>query len=669
MYINYRVVEFSIALSLGIIASNLFALPFINVAFVASLYLFAILLFWSFRNSFKPNIFYPLLIWGLMFGLGYLNHRQHLNNPSKLVINSQERLYTLKVRELNKKERSSLRFTAVTKDDSILENSPLVAVTLNFGTDTINLQPDDLLLAYGKMTPIESPRNPYQFNYKDFMAHKNIHLQLQLEPSQIIQIRKGRTTILGSALNIQQYLSNSLNNTKISKASKEFTKALVLGDKKYLDPQLYAAYANAGTIHFLAVSGLHVGILLWIVRWLLGFLTRIKKGRYIRTVILLLTLWSFAFITGLSPSVTRAVCMFSFFTLGSIGNRPINPLNSLFLSYFILLLLQPNWLFQVGFQLSYLAVLSILWLQPKLQALWKPKLKLSNYLWGLITVSLSAQIGVAPLSIYYFQQFPGIFLFTNTLVLPFLPLLLTGGILVIILSACNVPLNGVFKMYDFIIQQLNGFMTWAGSQEQFIFTFSKTPMEWIIAIYITAGLLALWRIHYFKKLVFALLIAVNIILVKNQIHRTQKSQELILFDKSRHTIIGMENATSLIVFGEMDKDLYAQYPIKQWQKSKNKPIINQDLSKVFQFNGEDFMHIDSTGAYAIINNCNLLLSGSPKIHLGHLLEQMHPKLVIADGSNYRSYITRWKKSCERKGIPFYNTREMGAIVWNQQRNP
>ena len=171
---------------------------------------------------------------------------------------------------------------------------------------------------------------------------------------------------------------------------------------------------------------------------------RLLKSEKGINVLIIIMLWGFAFLTGLSPSVIRAVTMFSFFAFAKIINRDTNAINTLFLSYFTLLVINPNWLFHVGFQLSYLAVFFILWLVPIWNKFYYPKHLILKKFWGIITVTLAAQIGIIPLSLFYFHQFPGLFILTNLIVLPVIGLILCLGILLIFLSSFKIHISDVY---------------------------------------------------------------------------------------------------------------------------------------------------------------------------------------------------------------------------------
>ena len=171
-------------------------------------------------------------------------------------------------------------------------------------------------------------------------------------------------------------------------------------------------------MHVLAVSGLHVGIIFFILNFLLTPLNRNKRLLKIKLFLLVGALWFYAFLTGLSPSVMRSCTMFSFIVVGENLNKRTNIYNTLAASAFLLMLINPLIIFGAGFQLSYIAVISIVFFQPRLAALVAVKNRILKYVWDLFTVSVAVQIGTAPISIFYFHQFPVYFWLSNFIVIP-----------------------------------------------------------------------------------------------------------------------------------------------------------------------------------------------------------------------------------------------------------
>jgi len=257
------------------------------------------------------------------------------------------------------------------------------------------------------------------------------------------------------AIQVQHYFSEALAEAGISGSEYSIINAILLGNKESLDTELRAYYNAVGVGHILCVSGLHVGVIFLILNFLLHPLDYSKKSRLFKALILLFFIWIYACITGLSPSVTRAATMFSFVTFGNLLHRHTNIFHSLFTSLFILLIINPLWLFNLGFQLSYAAVFGIVIFQQKLVALWTPKNKVLTYLWNLITVSVAAQLATFPLSVYTFGMFPNYFLLGNLSVVTLSFVIVVSGVLLLVVSFVPYLSTWVAQLLTFEIKLMN----------------------------------------------------------------------------------------------------------------------------------------------------------------------------------------------------------------------
>ncbi|WP_299577924.1 ComEC/Rec2 family competence protein [uncultured Sunxiuqinia sp.] len=303
-------------------------------------------------------------------------------------------------------------------------------------TDSVNqLQPGDQLVAKCRLQAIRNQGTPYGFDYQKFMANRQIYYSTYISARNYIRIQKGNSkSLLLQAEHLRSTMINLLRSYIKNKESLQVISALTLGYRKELSPETRSYFASTGAMHVLAVSGLHVGMIYLFLSSLLGFLKRSRFGRLFYVLAIGLLLWFYALLTGFSPSVQRATVMFSFILIGSSLQRPAAIYNSIAASAFILLLFNPNLLFEVGFQLSYAAVTSIVFFFPRLESLAKPRHKLTKKLWQLFCVSLAAQLGTFALSIYYFNQFPVYFWLSNFLVIPAAYLILGGTFLFFIFS-------------------------------------------------------------------------------------------------------------------------------------------------------------------------------------------------------------------------------------------
>lgn len=303
-------------------------------------------------------------------------------------------------------------------------------------TDSVNqLQPGDQLVAKCRLQAIRNQGTPYGFDYQKFMANRQIYYSTYISARNYARVQKGsRKSLLFQAEHLRSSLIGLLKSYIKNQESLQVISALTLGYRKELSPETRSYFASTGAMHVLAVSGLHVGMIYLFLSSLLGFLKRTRFGKLFYVLAIGLLLWFYALLTGFSPSVQRATVMFSFILIGSSLQRPPAIYNSIAASAFILLLFNPNLLFEVGFQLSYAAVTSIVFFFPRLESLVKPRNKLSKKLWQLFCVSLAAQFGTFALSIYYFNQFPVYFWLSNFLVIPAAYFILGGTFLFFLLS-------------------------------------------------------------------------------------------------------------------------------------------------------------------------------------------------------------------------------------------
>lgn len=295
----------------------------------------------------------------------------------------------------------------------------------------------DIFITSNKLQLINTPLNAYQFDYRKFLSYKNIYHQQYIKKQEFGYLEYRLTWyeyIEALAIRIRQYCDKALARYIASEQEHSIAAALVLGVKSHLDEDLKQAYTNAGVTHILAVSGMHVGIIFALLNLLLGRLKKMKYGKLLYVLSILAVLWIYAFVTGLSGSVSRAVTMFSLITIASNIGRNTNIYNTLASSAFLLLLWNPFLLMDVGFQLSYLAVISIVYLYPKLYPLYESNNRVLDFLWQMTCVSVAAQVFTLPITLYHFHQYPTYGVLASVLVVPLGQIILQTGILLIALS-------------------------------------------------------------------------------------------------------------------------------------------------------------------------------------------------------------------------------------------
>jgi competence protein ComEC len=281
---------------------------------------------------------------------------------------------------------------------------------------------------------IEDPPNPAEFNFRKYLSYKNIHFQLFADSLHTVKSGKYTSSIYRSATIFRDQCLGIICRYIPSPQEQGVAEALLLGYKDDLDPAITLAFSRTGTLHVLAVSGLHAGIIFLLISLLTKSLENKKRGKWIQLAIILMGLWFYAFMTGLSSSVLRASVMFSIMSIGKAMRHKPNIFNTLYASAFLLLLYNPLYIFDVGFQLSYLAVIGIIWIQPMISNWYQPRYKTDKYLWDLVSISLAAQVLTFPISLFYFHQFPNYFILSNMLIIPLTSLILIGLIVLLTLS-------------------------------------------------------------------------------------------------------------------------------------------------------------------------------------------------------------------------------------------
>jgi competence protein ComEC len=357
--------------------------------------------------------------------------------------------------EREKSFRAEILLKSILTDDSQIIVKERMLVYFAKDEKVTSLIPGSRIIYYKTPEEIVNQGNPFEFDYKKYLLRKKIRYQVFLNNNSWEFAGLDSTfRILISAESVRDFLLAIYKSNGLEGDALDVLSALTLGYKKTLDPEIRQIFANTGAAHVLAVSGLHVGIVYLVFNFLFGFMRRRKTTRILFLIMAVSLLWFFAFITGLSPSVQRSALMFTVVLIGENLKRPSNIYNTLALSAFILLVINPNLVFDVGLQLSYAAVTGIVYFQPKLKLLWSPGSKVVRYLWDLLTVSFAAQITTFPLSCYYFNQFPLYFWMSNLIVIPAAFIFICLGIIILVTSPVFQLSGFLASITGYLLKQL-----------------------------------------------------------------------------------------------------------------------------------------------------------------------------------------------------------------------
>lgn len=544
--------------------------------------------------------------------------------------------------------------------------------------DKIPWQYGDRLLIKGNPVELRPPANPYEFDFKRFLSFRNIYHQQFVYVDQIQKIadvdRKG---FIYYSLKARAWSTTVLEKFIVGEQEQAIASALILGVTEGIDTDLQNAYAASGAMHVLAVSGLHVGIIYAILLFLLRPLNRFAWSRWVVFIISIICLWAFAFVTGLSPSVLRAVTMFSFIALARPLGWRTNIYNTLAGSAFLLLLFNPYLVMSVGFQLSYLAVLGIVYLQRPLYNLWEIENRVGDWIWQITCVSIAAQISTFALGMLYFHQFPVYFLVSNLFVIPLSTAVLVIGIVLLAFSAWTSAAWLIGILVTYLIKALN----WT------VFKVEDLPFSLIEEIHLTTFqcwlimifLLALVFVIEYKSIRWFYLAGVcSIMLVFTQwIHFNESinRQQFVVYSVNGFSAIEwMENGQSYFVgdsafIQDQERMRFHVRPNRLnsgiSQVSFNLPFYKEleEGVSMAQWNGNSIVFIQHKNfSLPELAKIDYLVVGKNAINPNLLPVHLKVKKVILDGSNSRRYVNQWRKVSESRHIEMHAVADDGAFI-------
>ncbi|MGB6152594.1 MAG: ComEC/Rec2 family competence protein [Pricia sp.] len=576
-------------------------------------------------------------------------------------------LWKIKISEVLKSAAYSDRYVAKVLALENKETSGKLLVSFPLDTTIQKFRVDDELILFTELEVIHPPLNPHQFDYRRYLVDLGIKNQIRMRGNNYVISPKPTTTLNGMAADFRNTIIANLKRMDFGKEELGIIQALLLGQRNEISEATYDDYKNAGAVHILAVSGLHIGILLLLLQFLLRPLERLRKGKTLKLVLIVALLWGFALLAGLSASVVRAVTMFTFVTYALYLNRPGNTFNVLALSiFFILLVIDPLLIFRVGFQMSYAAVFAIVWIYPLLEKLWRPKNKIVRYFWQLLSVSIAAQLGVLPISLFYFHQFPGLFFISNLLIVPALGVILGMGLLVIFLALFDHLPDILVAAYDTMIRWMNTIIGWVAEQETFVFkNISFDAVQLVLAYIILICAVVFFSKPTYKKAILLCTAVIGFQLwLFNTSYQTHHKETLVLAHQTRNSVLMHQtgNRLSTIALDSLRLDgMTTDYGIAERIAS----VAHRPLKNGYLWHDKELVIIDSLGVYPKKNNRPdyLLLTGSPKLNLERLIDSIGPKMILADGGNYRSYIERWQKTCKGRKLRFHYTGKNGAFYF------
>lgn len=579
--------------------------------------------------------------------------------------------------------RFPFRVTGIYGVEGLKRTSGKLMVTVA-GMDSRSL----LSLAYGdefilsaNYQDVRPPYNPGELDYKRFLANKHIWHQAYCGFDQIKQVGKGKgSTLLAYALRLRRRMVGKFSRYITDKDALSVASTLVLGYRADLSEPLLQAFSSTGTIHVLSVSGMHVVMLFWLLNKLFWWAGYNRQLRIARFAAMLLVIWGYALLTGLSPSVLRASFMISFVIAADAFRRQNRIYNSIAASAFFLLLYDPQFVADIGFQLSYLAVLGIVWLFPLLGNITVATYRFTKPVIDAAGVSIAAQAGAGPLAAYYFHQFPLYFLLANLLILLPVGLSMYLGFALLVLPSGQLAFWTGYALQETVIL-INTILT---KIEQF-------PK---------ASIAGLWPSWWDEVLIYWLMVALTIAFVKRRkcwfygalmcsallicsstVATVQRlySEELIVFNVRRNLAVGFHKGGKTWVYTDLPspEDRTYRYSVLPGLEQRMLTDSIQFISSVSEYHDNmvyvkgnilQFGHMrlvvyDTTKTFeGRIETDILLFRENAGITLEKLSATIRCKQLLLDGSNSNVTIKRLEKEGRQLGIPVYTLKNNNAYV-------
>ena len=605
-------------------------------------------------------------VWVIFILIGTLNFKiQNTHHPLPENLLSEKIWMKLKIKEIYKPSEKFRKYKAeIQTADSLKINREFTL--LYWKRDLEDLNPDDEIWVYAKIQENPKPLNPYQFDYAGYLKKQGIFYSVFADSVSCKE--KSGNSLAHSIAEFKKEIYAKLIQNHYSKNSADLIGAMLLGDRNEMDREIEDQYRKTGVVHILSISGLHVMMVYGIFMVAFYPLIFLPKGKFIRIFVSLISIWTYVVFVGFQPPVLRSALMISVYYLAVTFHRKPNIYHTLAVCAFILLLINPNFLFDVGFQLSFSAVFFIVWLMPVFLKILKPKRKFAKISVGFVGTSIAAQLGTFPFSAYYFNQTSGLFLAGNVVMIMASNAMIVGGIISIILVCLGCTPKFWVWIFNQFIDLCNGYVEWLSGFDVLIF--ERISFNILEVILILTGVIFLKFILLKPKFQYVIfLLGLILIFEGSRISRTgklSKKQEIIVFHQIRNSVIGIRNGTEMDVFLS---DLNDSSQIRKFVL--NPYEINEKINRTKLYSMKDSVH-----SY-YYKNGNFLFWKNQKIRLlnqndfGNLSQfdfviiQNNAKInssdsvnLIVDGSNYPNHLAKEKN--------IWHTKKDGAFVLNAE---
>ncbi len=643
---------------------------------VPDLYLFFVFTGVSFliiSNKVNNSITRGFLVNIVWITLGWINIQWHKPAGFNLFSEEKEAKITAYISDqVNIKDTKQIITLRLLKinDSIVADKNWHLLLTLKTDTTTKLFTYGDKVFFISKILPVKNFGNPNEFNYKEFLYRKHIVARSFITPGKIIKLNGFQGSFIKkTAIRVRHYLLKQYKKHGIDGQNFAVLSALSLGYKDDLEQETKALFAHTGAMHVLAVSGLHVGIIFAILMNLLKKLP-FKLRNLLELPVILSGIWIFALISGLSPSVSRASLMFSLMVVVKKYRKNTNFTNLIFLAALIQLSVNPMVIFEVGFQLSYSAVLSIISLQPIISSFLSIKNKFLRQIWDLTAVSIAATIGTLPFSLYYFHQFPTYFVLANLVVVPLSGILLQLAIAFLLLAFIPIAGHALAYILNFGISIMLKYVSLLDKLPASSFqNINFNGWETVFVVLIFSLLFSFIRFKHFsllKNLLLTIVIYTGLLFF-HQIDQINNGKFIVYNFPKTSVYQIIDKAKSIVINSGSATNPYIQQMLALNAAKSSAQIISDSIPEFFSFKKRKIALILSEKWNFLIARKKLdidyvILSNKYQASLRHLGKLFRFKTIVFDSSISYSKRKKWIKEAQELGINFYDVSQQGAFI-------
>ncbi len=588
-----------------------------------------------------------------------------------------------------------INVSAIRDGDEWLETSGRTLLYLEKDSASVLLRTGDRIVFSPELSGIENKGNPEEFDYRKYLAYNMIFSSDYLAGDDWRLVDDEAVGFRPKLSRLRMKLVGLLRDFGLSDDELGVMSAMTMGYSDILNDEIRHAYSSAGAMHILAVSGLHVGIIYGIIVFLLSFIKN-DKLNWLKVVLTISLIWLYALFTGLSPSVSRASLMFSLMSLGKLQKNSPGSLNAVFASMFILLVINPYNLVNIGFQLSYSAVIGIIILQPKLYAIFEVKNKFLDWIWSLTTVSVAAQLATMPLCFYYFHQFSNYFLLTNYVMIPISTIAIWTCFIFFAVSwipyvstAVAYCLSWLAKAMNYACLTIEG-LPLSTTQDIYIDVPQMILLFAIIVLFVTFFFFTKRYRHLFASVAMCVILAATNLW---QSFESNSQKTLVVYNINKTTAINIIDGTDNIMFANLDSvqpekigftaknnwlkkglDREKYVNLSSGKENLLSTITAIDNRKVFfkhkfiDYDGlklyvldDNFMPIDDEN-FGKVDVDYVVLADSPYVTLEEVAEHFNFKKIIIASSNSISRCEAWNAEKVALDYDVHDVRNDGAFI-------